>query len=85
MIGASAVDLVARVRARTFAIAGFAAVLAHAGLGITLMGVAGTNLWRSEALEVLAPGETMTIAGYTLRFDGVTSVARSELSGRARR
>ena len=75
VIGASAVDLVARVRARTFAIAGFAAVLAHAGLGITLMGVAGTNLWRSEALEVLAPGETMTVGRYTLRFDGVKSVA----------
>jgi cytochrome c-type biogenesis protein CcmF len=75
VIGASAVDLVARVRARTFAIAGFAAVLAHAGLGITLMGVAGTNLWRSEALEVLSPGETMTIGRYTLRFDGVKSVA----------
>ncbi len=75
VIGASAVDLVARVRARTFAIAGFAAVLAHAGLGITLMGVAGTNLWRSEALEVLAPGETMTVGRYTLRFDGVKGVA----------
>ena len=23
------------------------------------MGVAGTTLWRSEALEVLAPGQTM--------------------------
>ena len=41
------------------------------GLGITLIGVAGTTLWRSEALEVLGPGESMNIAGYTLRFDGV--------------
>ena len=36
------------------------------------MGVAGTTLWRSEALDVLAPGETMTVGPYTLRFDGVT-------------
>ena len=40
--------------------AAFAAALAHAGLGITLMGVAGTTLWRSEALDVMGPGETMT-------------------------
>jgi cytochrome c-type biogenesis protein CcmF len=72
VIGASAVDLASR--RRTLTIAGLAAILAHAGLGITLMGVAGTNLWRSEALEVLAPGETMRIAGYDLRFDGVTAV-----------
>jgi cytochrome c-type biogenesis protein CcmF len=73
VIGASAVDLAAR--RRTLTIAGLAAILAHAGLGITLMGVAGTNLWRSEALEVLAPGETMRIAGYDLRFAGVTAVS----------
>ncbi len=72
VIGASAVDLASR--RRTLTIAGLAAILAHAGLGITLMGVAGTNLWRSEALEVLAPGETMNVAGYGLRFGGVTAV-----------
>ena len=36
------------------------------------MGVAGTTLWRSEALTVLAPGQTMTVGPYSLRFDGVT-------------
>jgi len=50
----------------------FAAALAHAGLGVTLMGVAGTTAWRSEALDVLSPGQTMTVGPYTLRFDGVT-------------
>ncbi len=69
LIGASLID----VRKRKGAHAGaFAAALAHAGLGITLMGVAGTTAWRSEALAVLAPGETMTVGPYTLRFDGVT-------------
>jgi cytochrome c-type biogenesis protein CcmF len=74
VIGASIVDAVGRLRAGTLNIAAGAAILAHAGLGFTLMGVAGTNLWRSEALELLAPGETMTIAGYQLRFDGVRVV-----------
>ena len=70
LIGASALDLLKRKGARASA---FAAALAHAaGLGVTLMGVAGTTLWRSEALSVLAPGQTMTVGPYTLRFDGVT-------------
>jgi cytochrome c-type biogenesis protein CcmF len=69
LIGASLIDIRKRRGARASA---FAAALAHAGLGITLMGVAGTTAWRSEALTVLAPGQTMTVGPYTLRFDGVT-------------
>jgi cytochrome c-type biogenesis protein CcmF len=69
LIGASILDIRKRKGARASA---FAAALAHAGLGISLMGVAGTTLWRSEALTVLAPGQTMTVGPYTLRFDGVT-------------
>ena len=69
LIGASVLDIRKRKGARASA---FAAALAHAGLGISLMGVAGTTLWRSEALTVLAPGQTMTVGPYTLRFDGVT-------------
>ena len=71
LIGASLLDVVKRKGARASA---FAAALAHAGLGVTLMGVAGTTLWRSEALDVVGPGETMTVGPYTLRFDGVTQV-----------
>ena len=40
----------------------------------TLLGVTGTTAWRSEALTVMAPGETITVGPYTLRFDGVTEV-----------
>ena len=68
LIASSVVDIRARGVIQASA---FASALAHAGLGVTLIGVAGTTLWRSEALEVLGPGETMNIAGYTLRFDGV--------------
>ena len=71
LIGASLLDVRRRKGARASA---FAAALAHAGLGICLMGVAGASAWRSEALTVLAPGQTMTVGPYTLRFDGVTEV-----------
>ena len=69
LIGASILEIRKRKGARASA---FAAVLAHAGLGLTLIGVAGTTAWRSEALTVVAPGQTMTVGPYTLRFDGVT-------------
>jgi cytochrome c-type biogenesis protein CcmF len=69
LIGASIIDIRKRRGARASA---FAAALAHAGLGVTLMGVAGTTAWRSEALNVVAPGDKMTVGPYTLRFDGVT-------------
>ena len=71
LIGASIIDVRKRRGARASA---FAAAIAHAGLGITLMGVAGTTAWRSETLTVVAPGQTMTVGSYTLRFDGVTEV-----------
>ena len=72
LIGASILDVRSRKGARA---AAFAAAVAHAGLGVSLMGVAGTTVWRSEALEVLSPGQTMVVGPYTLRFDGVTQVA----------
>ncbi|HEU4548810.1 MAG TPA: heme lyase CcmF/NrfE family subunit [Rhizomicrobium sp.] len=71
LIGASVIDIRKRKGARA---AAFASALAHAGLGISLMGVTGTTLWRSEALEVMSPGQTMQVGPYTLRFDGVTNV-----------
>jgi cytochrome c-type biogenesis protein CcmF len=76
LIAASAIDIgkrLGKAGGRVRAIA-FASALAHAGLGVSLMGVAGTTLWRSEALEVMAPGQTMQVGPYTLRFDGVTNV-----------
>ena len=69
LIGASILDLRKRKGARASA---FAAAVAHAGLGVTLMGVAGTTAWRSEVLTVVAPGQTLQVGPYTLRFDGVT-------------
>src|ERR1019366_10324630 len=49
LIGASVLDFAKRKGARASA---FAAALAHAGLGVTLMGVAGTPLLGSEGLGV---------------------------------
>jgi cytochrome c-type biogenesis protein CcmF len=74
LIGASIIELVRRRRAGTLSSGALASALAHAGLGITLMGIAGTLVWRSEATELLAPGESFPLAGYSLRLDGVADV-----------
>jgi cytochrome c-type biogenesis protein CcmF len=71
LIGASGIEIFKRKGARASA---FAAAIAHAGLGVSLMGVAGTVVWRSEKLEVLGPGDKLTVGPYTLRFGGVTRV-----------
>ncbi|HWA03314.1 MAG TPA: heme lyase CcmF/NrfE family subunit [Rhizomicrobium sp.] len=75
VIGASAVDLVRRARTASLSAAALAAALAHAGLGVTLIGVTGVTLWKAEALEVLGPDETMHIGGYDLRLIGVAGVS----------
>ena len=69
LIGASILDIRKRKGARASA---FASAIAHAGLAICLMGIAGTSAWRSEALTVVSPGQKLTVGPYTLRFDGVT-------------
>lgn len=52
----------------------YASALAHIGLAITLLGVTGTTLWRSEGLEVLKPGGSMQVAQYQLTLDAVNGV-----------
>jgi cytochrome c-type biogenesis protein CcmF len=72
VIGASAVDIFGRARRRAVSAAALAAALAHAGLGVTLMGVAGVTLWRAEALAVLGPGESVHVGDYDLKLLGVS-------------
>jgi len=70
-IAAAVIDLARRGDIRALPISAFASALAHLGLGITLLGITGTTVWRSEALDLLKPGQTMPIGGYTLRLEGV--------------
>jgi cytochrome c-type biogenesis protein CcmF len=48
--------------------------IAHAGMGIAVAGMVATSVWKSERIESLAPGDSITTAGYEVTFDGVTSV-----------
>jgi cytochrome c-type biogenesis protein CcmF len=47
--------------------------LAHIGIGVFALGAAGETAWRAEAADALALGQSMGLAGYTLRLDTVGS------------
>jgi cytochrome c-type biogenesis protein CcmF len=46
-------------------------MLAHAGVGVTVIGIVASSAWRSEQVVILQPGEGAAIAGYELSFRGV--------------
>ncbi|MGN6100743.1 MAG: heme lyase CcmF/NrfE family subunit [Devosia sp.] len=48
--------------------------LAHAGVGISVIGIVAVSAWPSELVTTMAPGATASVAGYTLHFDTVEDV-----------
>jgi cytochrome c-type biogenesis protein CcmF len=74
LIGSSVIEVWRRNRARTFGWSAAASALAHAGLGVTLIGIAATTVWKSESSDVLAPGAAMQLGAYELRLRDVLDV-----------
>lgn len=60
-------------RARGLPRAAWGAAIAHAGLGVSILGMAGMGL-ATDKLVALPPGGSTTLAGYEWRLDGVTDV-----------
>ena len=67
--------------------------IAHFGVGVLIAGVTVSTAWKSERIETLRPGDTLTIAGRTLHFQGVgegnfanyrSNEPTSSLTGRVR-
>ncbi|GLS32935.1 cytochrome c-type biogenesis protein CcmF [Mesorhizobium albiziae] len=48
----------------------FGTALAHLGLGLTVLGIVGVVSLEAERIVTMRPGETLDIAGYSLRFEG---------------
>jgi cytochrome c-type biogenesis protein CcmF len=63
-----------RVRATPLAIFGLA--LAHAGLGVTTLGITAMAGWQSNAVIAMTPGQSLTLAG-----KGVTLTGLREIQG----
>ncbi|TWB55277.1 cytochrome c-type biogenesis protein CcmF [Rhizobium sp. ERR 922] len=49
----------------------FGTALAHAGLGITVLGIVAVTTFEGEHITSMKPGEVAELGGYSLRFDGV--------------
>ncbi len=60
-----------------------AAPLAHGGVGVLVLAILTATAWRAEIVTAVKTGETVQIAGQSLRFDGVREIAgqnyRSEM------
>jgi cytochrome c-type biogenesis protein CcmF len=52
----------------------YGTMLAHAGIGITVIGIVATSAWQTEKVIALKPGETVEVAGYDLLYKGVSPV-----------
>jgi len=48
----------------------YGAYLAHLGLAVLVTGIAASHFWQQEKDVTLAPGEQVTVAGYTLTYAG---------------
>ncbi len=49
----------------------YGTALAHAGIGIMVLGIVGTSAYQTEKIVALKPGERADVAGYTLEFKGI--------------
>jgi len=52
----------------------FGTAFAHAGLGITMIGVVAASVYSTEHVNAMRPGDTLEAGGYTVRFDEMRDV-----------
>jgi len=45
--------------------------VAHFGVGVTVLGIVAVTSLETEHIQVMHPGDTVPVAGYTLRFEGL--------------
>ena len=49
----------------------YGTALAHAGLGLTVLGIVSVTALEAERFVTMKPGDTAEVGGYTLRFEGL--------------
>lgn len=45
--------------------------LAHAGLAVTIVGITCSSAWKTEKIQVMQIGESVTVAGYMMTLEGI--------------
>ena len=58
------------MRARHLPRAAYGMTIAHSGVAMALAGIIASQAWQTEVLKVMAPGETVEVAGYAFTFRG---------------
>ena len=53
----------------------YGTMFAHAGLGLTVLGLVAATTWQGEIIRSMKPGDTQALAGYELTLDGFVSRA----------
>jgi cytochrome c-type biogenesis protein CcmF len=69
LIGGAILVIVRRKTLRAIPLAVWGMVLAHAGLGVTTLGITGVSSFASDKVLLMAPGETTTLAGRTFTLE----------------
>lgn len=59
--------------------------LAHAGLGIAIIGIFAVTTWREEHILAMKPGDTLAVAGYDVTYLGETPLTGPNYTGDAAR
>ncbi len=57
-------------------------MLAHAGMGVLVIGIIAISLWKVEVITVLKPGGTATVGDYAVTFQGETPLTGANYTGR---
>jgi cytochrome c-type biogenesis protein CcmF len=76
---------IARSRLRGLPRSSIGMTLAHAGLGIVVIGIVATTAWREEGILVMKPDETIGIAGFGIRYLGESPLTGPNYIGDAGR
>ncbi len=45
--------------------------IAHASIGLSILGMTGTSAWQTESITSMKPGDRTNVAGYEFHFDSV--------------
>ena len=76
ILGGTLASLILKIKSRTKMTSAFVGMLlAHAGIGVFVIGVTLVKSYETERDLRMAPGDTATLGGYSFRFEGVREVS----------
>jgi len=61
-----------RTRAAGLPRSAWGTAVAHFGIAVSMLGIISAGTWGTERIVAVSPGQTVSLSGYGLTFDGVT-------------